>query len=77
MSQQKEHNRKAEWINNLKGLEWLEKGCKENIHRKKKKRVTLKKVRDLKALGNDGICKFCSEKITSIHFRCLSKCVNA
>ena len=56
--EQKEHNKKAEWINNMKKeLQGAEEGPKPDIYLESLG-VTRKKVLNWKILGHDGIHRF-------------------
>ena len=56
--EQKEHNRKAEWINNIdKELQRLKKGSEAIIHLELL-RATLKKEHKWEIPGHDGIQEF-------------------
>ena len=66
--QPKEHNGKAEWINNItKELEGLEEGPKAEIHIDLLKKT--QKIPNSKAPGHDKIHGFWFKKFTSIHER--------
>ena len=62
-----EHNRKVEWINNIKKeLEGLKKGHKAKIHFDSI-RAILKKELDWKTRGHDSTHEYWFRKFTSIH----------
>ena len=64
----KNHNEKAEWINNITRELGLEEGPKAEIHTDLLK-TTLKKISNWKTPGHDGIHGFWFKKFTSIHDR--------
>ena len=67
--EQKDHNKKAEWINNIETeLRMLEEGSQVNIYPDGLK-ATLKKIANWKTPGLDDIHGFWFKKFTSIHDR--------